>query len=120
MIENYKDKFLYLYDLQHKRCPVCNCYFVEGLIKADLHHKMRNTKGNREKYKLLIDSILNLQVIPSDCHINKHGKCGTMTDLEARRIETYLQNNPEVEKFVNNPNFRDFDIEEIMKEIFEV
>lgn len=98
---NYTEKALYLYHYQHARCPVCHCYFVEG--KADLHHKMRNTAGNRKRYPLLIDSIMNLQLIPTECHINKHGSCGKMTDIEAEKIERYLSQNPVIAEYVNNP-----------------
>jgi hypothetical protein len=67
----------------------------------------------------MCDSILNASVECPTCnigHVTQYGK-EPMTDLEAQTIETYLQNNPEVENFVNNPNQIDYDLNEILKEI---
>jgi hypothetical protein len=75
-------------------CPVCNGFlgdYVGGPL--DLHHKMRNTKGNRKRYPKLIDNILNLELVHHSCHIDHHGSCGKMADIEAEKFERWLEEN---------------------------
>lgn len=88
-MKDYKNKFEYLYFKQKGICPVCKKIIQWN--NADLHHKLRNHKGNRKKYKYFLDSIYNLEIICHDCHINHHGSCGKITEKEAREIEERLQ-----------------------------
>jgi hypothetical protein len=72
-------------------CPVCGESLMFQNIMLDLHHRMRNTKGNRKRYPFMIDSIENLEAVHHNCHICQHGSCGKMTDIEAAEIEARMR-----------------------------
>lgn len=95
-MKNYELKKEKLYIQQNGKCPVCQKELLIGT--TDLHHKMRNTKGNRKRYPLLIDSIYNLELIHHNCHISKHSSCGMMWDIEAEKLEKILKENLEKNK----------------------
>lgn len=116
-IKNYNEKMDWMINNQKCRCSGCGDKIKR---KSQFAHYLPRTDDNLKKYSLMIDSILNASMQCSECnigHITQYGK-EPMTDIEAQTIETYLQNNPEVERFVNNPNNRDFNLNEIVKEIF--
>lgn len=96
---NYETKVELLFKIQKMRCPVCNKYVRFDNI--DLHHKMRNTTGNRKNYPNLINSILNLELVHDECHIYKHGLCGNMSDIEATKYERFLNKHKKINKYLN-------------------
>ena len=76
-----------LYLKQYGTCLICKKMLVG---KLDLHHKMRNTEGNRIRYPKLINSIHNLELLHHNCHINRHGEAGKLSDVDAEIIEKKL------------------------------
>lgn len=106
MIKNYNTKLDWLIKNQKYICSICNDYLNRRDINhfmIDLHHRLRNTQGNRKKYPLFMDSILNLEAVHHGCHINHHGKCGKMSLLQAELAEKYLRENEAIARFANNP-----------------
>jgi hypothetical protein len=87
-MQNYDLKMQAILFCQGYLCPVCRNVLTG---KVDLHHRMRNTKGNRKRYPLMIDSVHNLEAVHHNCHIDKHGQCGKMSDIEAIEIERMME-----------------------------
>jgi hypothetical protein len=98
-MKDYDEKKLACMRRQLYRCPVCGESVMHQNIMLDLHHRMRNTKGNRKRYPLLIDSIENLEAVHHTCHIDHHGSCGKLTDLEAEAIEKMMRSENGLQSF---------------------
>lgn len=98
---NYDKKLYYLYRHQRCRCPICGLgmSFNENL---DLHHKCRNHKWRKKKFPLFLNSILNLDLVHHSCHLQKDGD--HIGDMEAERIEIFLNRHSKISSFINNPN----------------
>lgn len=98
---NYAEKMQYLYKHQEYKCLICGQFLTiqEGL---DLHHKYSNTKHGKRKYPLFINSLLNLSLLHSTCHLNK---CGGLriTDYNASRYERFLEKHKNISEWLNNP-----------------
>lgn len=74
------------------------CYDLVNNL--DLHHRLKDSKGNRKNFPLFIDSILNLQLIRHGCHIDgKHLE--HFTEYQAEKYERCLKKHPMICKFVN-------------------
>ncbi len=105
MIPHYEEKFQYLLNKQDREkgfvyCPIMwdrNVY-----IQPDcLHHaKVHNTKINRKRYPLLIDSLLNLIPVWNAGHINC-GSWGKISEYNADKIERFLKRHVKATRFVN-------------------
>ena len=76
-----------VFQLAHGYC-MCSPGCVE---KADqIHHLLSNSRINRMKYPLFINSIFNLLPIFGGCHLNK--PIPKISEHQAQIYETYLQN----------------------------
>jgi hypothetical protein len=117
-IDHYDEKGIWMLLNQKFLCSGCGCD-LRQVIKPHFAHYLPRIDQNIIKYRRMIDSIINLTLQCPYCnigHITQYGK-EPMTDLEAQRIENYLRANQAVCEWVNNPNSRDFRIEDIMDEI---
>ena len=107
MIHLYRLKFQYLIDSQKRKVNMVYCvitYNKSGKYKSpeELHHyRMHNTKINRRRYPLLIDSLLNLLPVYNAFHI-WNSSWGKISEFQADKIETFLFNHPKAERFVNH------------------
>ena len=101
-MKSYQDKFIYLADRQSWVCPIA--LEKNKLAEVtDLHHyRCHNTRPNRKKYPLLIDSLLNLVAVNNAYHLS-NGSWGRASDLECERIEKFLERHPKIAKWVNDP-----------------
>ena len=54
------------------------------------HHRLSNNEANREKFPLLIHSVLNCTGLCSNCHTN-HDYLYKITEAEATIYERFLQ-----------------------------
>lgn len=101
-MENHDDKFDFLMIKQNFKCAM-KCY---GCLRSfsklnrfviDLDHifqKCRDGKtGARwaEEYREFGDSLLNLRMIPHDCHIGGKGEGKRYTDRDAKIFEEILR-----------------------------
>lgn len=106
MIPHYEEKFKYLIEKQirdtgFEHCPIMwetNSIY----IKPDsLHHtKAHDTKINRKRYPLLIDSLLNLTPVFNAIHITR-GSWGKISEYNADKIERFLERHVKAARFVN-------------------
>ena len=69
----------------------CTC--SDGCRKepTDVHHKLANTKVNRRRFPLFIDSIFNLVPINNGCHLTK--PVPRIKEHEAMVYEKWLEIN---------------------------
>jgi hypothetical protein len=98
-MDAYGNKLEYLYKHQKYRCSICG-NLMSFSQPLDLHHIMSQGKWQRRKFPLLIDSLLNLKLLHSSCHLSKVGGL-RMSELEAKKKEAYLERNPRIAKWVN-------------------
>ena len=56
---------------------------------TEIHHKLSNTKVNRKKFPLFIESIFNLCPINHDCHMSK--PLPTISEWKAAIYEEWLK-----------------------------
>lgn len=100
-MRNYIDKFNYLYKHQLGDCPICK-EPIRSIGWPDIHHIVHNTGANRKKFPLFIDSLLNLQILHHECHINGVG-LKQISELKASKYEKFLGKkiHKEIAKFVN-------------------
>ena len=103
MIPNYQEKMRFISAIQLGNCAIARNEGVVAQI-TELHHRLHDTKENRKKFPLFINSCLNLLGVNHDKHMVR-GSFGKITDLQAEDIETVLRLNPILEQFVNNPQF---------------
>ena len=96
---HYYEKYYYLLRRQDGFCPIAK---MEGWADSptELHHRLHNTKVNRRKYPLLIDSVWNLVAVAHWAHI-KHPSWGKMTYLEAAKRQAFLERHPCIAAAVN-------------------
>ena len=66
----------------------CMCTPSCGKKLTEFHHKLSNTKGNRKKFPLFIDSLANCCPINRDCHMTK--PLPRIREREALAYEGYL------------------------------
>lgn len=103
-MNNYDGKVLALHKKRNGNCLVCgqyiNLFAYDPAQQHDLHHIMRNTKGNRKRYPLLIDSLWNLALLHHNCHIAVGNSIKT-TDYIAGKKEAFLARHPMYAKVVN-------------------
>ncbi len=106
MIPLYHQKFHLLTDRQLRKygmtfCPIY--YQQKGNYKTPdaLHHtKVHDTKINRKRYPLLINSLLNLTPVFNSYHI-LNSSWGKISEYNADKIERFLERHPQAERFVN-------------------
>lgn len=107
MIHLYRQKYRLLMDSQFKKYDMnfCPIYFqLKDRYRTpdSLHHyRIHNTKINRKRYPLLIDSLLNLVPVYNAYHIN-NSSWRKITEYNADKIELFLFNHPKAERFVNH------------------
>ena len=107
MIPHYEKKFTYLIEKQirdtgFEHCPIM--WEVNSVyIKPDsLHHtKVHNTKSNKKRYPLLLNSLLNLTPVFNAIHITR-GSWGKISEYNADKIERFLERHPLAARFVND------------------
>lgn len=100
----YQAKFEYLAKKQGWLCVIwkdkySDKYPPERL--TDLHHLTHNTKQNRARFPKLIDSLLNLVAVSNRWHL-ANPSWGRRSDLEAERVEKFLERHPKISKWVND------------------
>jgi hypothetical protein len=95
----YKEKFKYLYMRQNGLCPIAKEH-GHGATPDALHHRLHNTKENRERFILFIDSILNLVAVNNEWHINNNS-WGKITEKEAEKWERFLIRHHKLAIWVN-------------------
>ena len=118
-IKNYVEKAEYLYKYQGGLCSACN---MPMKVKPDIAHWLSRTDDNIVKYPLYIDSILNISLQHNICNVGRLVPRGKepQTDLMAGKIEKYLQQNPDVSEYVNNPCGTNFTLSEVLEDINEL
>lgn len=67
---------------------------------TELHHRAHNTKRNRKKWPLFIDSVWNLAPVNHDMHMMWPSAL-KIRDDEGDRKEAFLRAHPEVARAVN-------------------
>ena len=103
----YRLKFQYLIDRQKRKDNMVYCiitYNRSGKYKSPdaLHHyRVHDTKINRRRFPLLINSLLNLMPVFNAYHIHK-SSWGKISEYDADKIELFLFNHPKAERFVNH------------------
>ena len=100
MIPYYEVKWHYLNWHQRGQCPMALEMGNSYVMLHEFHHKKHNTKINRKRWPLFIDSLLNLELVNHRCHMMypSHGK---ISDLEADRIEDFLRRHSKICRWVN-------------------
>lgn len=68
--------------------------------KLDLHHKFHNTKWRRKKCPLFIDSLLNLELVHHECHLQHGGLAGSIGDFQAVKWERFLERHGKIAGWV--------------------
>ena len=102
----YAEKMRYLLRHQHFECPILAANGREATItsKPDLDHsRVPNTKHNRRKYPLLIDSLLNLRAVDHHAHLHLPRSQVRMSGYNAAKLEAFLRRHPKTAEWVNNP-----------------
>jgi hypothetical protein len=98
-MKNYTAKFRYLIRRQNGNCAIAVAY--DGAAAPDsLHHRLHNTKVNRKKYPLLIDSLWNLVAVNMAWHM-QHPSFGGMWPREALSREAFLGRHPMIAAALN-------------------
>lgn len=70
-MEAYERKVQMLYMLQHGRCAISG-HKIGWMDNFQLHHaEIHNTRWARERWPLLVDSLLNLQLVEGNGHMTK-------------------------------------------------
>jgi len=101
MIPYYEKKWQYLNWHQKGRCPIAWEKDGEIVMLHELHHAgIHDTKLNRKRWPLLIDSLLNLKLVNHNYHM-MWPSWGRISDLEADRKERFLERHPKICEFVN-------------------
>jgi len=102
MIPNYETKHNYLFQRHRGYCPIARS---RGRLAAvtDLHHAgVHNTKVNRARYPLLINSLWNLVAVNRGWHM-QYPSWGRIPYLEAEKREAFLRRHPAIAARLNNP-----------------
>jgi hypothetical protein len=102
MMDNYGEKLMYLYEKQTYQCPICHDYMSMNEA-LDLHHRAHRHKWRVKKFPLFIDSLLNLELCHSTCHLNKGMGSGHISDMQAEKWERFLERHKKIAQWVNNP-----------------
>ena len=100
MIPRYEEKADLLYNKFHGLCQIAMSQDKIAPCTELHHYRVHNTKYNRKKFPLLVNSILNLIPVNHAYHMQKPS-FGIITDHQAGLIERYLERNPSTNKFVN-------------------
>ena len=93
MIPHYQEKFDYLYTHQSGMCAIAHDNGRLAAINTDgsLHHAgVHNTKPNRARFPLLLNSTWNLVAVNHLWHM-RYPSWGKISLLEADRRETFLR-----------------------------
>lgn len=75
--------------LEYRSSGWCECSKECAERATDAHHMLADTKVNRAKFPLFIDSIFNLKHLNNGCHLNK--PVPRIGEREAQVFEEYLQ-----------------------------
>jgi hypothetical protein len=67
---------------------------------TELHHRLHNTKVNKKKYPLFLNSMLNLMPVCNMYHLT-NPSYGKITDYQADKYERFLERHPKICAFVN-------------------
>ena len=82
-------------------------------FQIDMHHRCSDSDINIGKYPLFIHSILNILPLFHSFHLENHS-FWSITDEEAAAKEKFLENEPDIARFVNTLQ-GDHGVEEIVK-----
>ena len=96
----YEEKVEYLVNHYGPICPIA--YEKKGRTDrvGELHHMLHNTKVNRKRFPLFINSLINLRPVSSVYH-KLWPSWGKISDLQAMKYEKFLQKHKRICKFVN-------------------
>ena len=102
MIPYYEKKFEYLINRRTGKGGLCPIATARGFLERanSLHHRCHNTKTNKKKYPLFIDSLLNLLPVNNSYHL-VNGSWGRISDLQAEKYQRFLEKHSKCCKFVN-------------------
>lgn len=87
-INNHYEKTMYLIRKQGFKCAIGSLQGSKS-TGTELHHRLHNTKPNRKRYPLFINSIFNLWWVSHYWHM-KHPSAGKPTLIVADEIEVVL------------------------------
>jgi hypothetical protein len=89
--------------LKMRQRGLCGCGCGRILYgPVDIHHMLPDTTGNRRKFPLFLNSVLNLQAVRHDCHMSAmDGQLGHITDWQADKYERFLERHPVISDAVN-------------------
>jgi hypothetical protein len=96
---NYEGKLVFLARRKNWMCPIA-ASMGRPAQAQELHHKCHNTRINRKKYPLFIDSLLNLLAVNHSYHMIKPS-WAKITDYQAGKYEAFLRRHPKIAMFVN-------------------
>ena len=99
-MKHYEEKLTYLLRKQKGLCYIAK---AKGKIypATELHHMLiHNTKTNKKKYPLLINSVWNLVAVSNKYHL-MYPSFGRCSYLNANKIESFLQRHPMIAAAVN-------------------
>jgi len=81
-------------------CPIAFEKNWSYYSPTELHHaRAHNTKANRKRWPLFIDSMLNLTAV-SRMH-TMFPSYGKISDIECWKYEKFLRRHPKIAKYVN-------------------
>ena len=90
-IDNYRELFFYISVLWNCMCPIA-LEKGQWANTESLHHRLHNTKINRKRFPLFIDSVFNLVPVNNKYHM-ENPNWGKFKVYEAEKIENYIINN---------------------------
>ena len=96
-MNNYDEKYNYLYRHQKGFCPICH-NILTGII--EMHHKCHPSKWRRKKLPLFLNSLLNLVLLHKKCHTMRRSYA-KISDYRADKYELFLQKHKKISNFVN-------------------
>jgi len=87
-IHNYKELFFYVSVVWGCMCPIAASH-NKWASPESLHHRLPNSKINRKRFPLFIDSVFNVVPVDDNFHM-KYPGWGQYKVFEADKIERYI------------------------------
>jgi hypothetical protein len=88
----YWRQFTFMIRHQHFNCAIAASQGAYAPV-TELHHKLANSRVNRSRFPLLIDSLFNLVAVNHGYHM-ANGSFQRMSVLEACKREAFLERHP--------------------------
>lgn len=98
-MKNYAQKMAHLLRRQSGNCAIAADHDSYE-APEHLHHRLHNTKTNRKKYPLLVDSLWNLAAVSSHWHM-RYSSWGKIGPYEAGKREAFLRRHPKIAAAIN-------------------